>query len=117
VSVPLDPPLKPEEGGPPIGLFTVEDFVANTPGKVPFPVVTLTIAQSMQPCAPYESCTPLSRNLMVGDDSENLPAFHFSDNPNYPTELENQEHQYFSWQLRYQDPDGQSRLATAFNVD
>jgi len=113
----LDPTVEPQNV-PAIGRFTVEDFVADASHKVSLPAVTLTIGQSLRPCAPYESCTPLSRNLMVGDDSENLPAFHFSDDPNYPTGLENQEYKYFSWQLRYQDPDGQClQLAASMSTD
>ena len=45
----------------------------------------------------YESCTPISRNLMIGDDSDFLPFIPNSDDPSYDYTYDVEEHKFFAW--------------------
>ncbi|KAF8156618.1 hypothetical protein B0H34DRAFT_847237 [Crassisporium funariophilum] len=46
----------------------------------------------------YECCTPISRNIMVGDDSHYLPFIPNADDPTYDSTFDIDEHDYFAWQ-------------------
>jgi histone-lysine N-methyltransferase EZH2 len=46
----------------------------------------------------YESCTPVSRNIMVGDDSDYMPFIPNADDPTYDNSFDIAEHKYFAWQ-------------------
>jgi len=46
----------------------------------------------------YESCTPISRNLMVRDNPNDLPFIPFSDDPSYNYHVDIEEYKYFRWQ-------------------
>ncbi|KAF8803025.1 SET domain-containing protein [Phlegmacium glaucopus] len=65
-----------------------------------------TIKEDQLPQPPsYESCTPISRNLMVGDDSDFLPFIPNSDDPTYDYTYDIDEHKYFAWHQPNRDPD------------
>lgn len=53
----------------------------------------------------YEACTPISRNLMVGDDSDFLPFIPNSDDPTYDSTYDIDEHKFFAWHQPNRDPD------------
>ena len=53
----------------------------------------------------YESCTPISRNLMIGDDSDFLPFIPNSDDPSYDYTYDIEEHNFFAWHRPNRDPD------------
>jgi hypothetical protein len=53
----------------------------------------------------YESCTSISRNLMVGDDSDFLPFIPNSDDPEYDYTYDIDEHKFFAWHQPNRDPD------------
>ena len=72
-------------------------------------VHTISKGQMVQPPS-YESCTPISRNLMIGDDSDYLPFIPNSDDPNYDYTYDIEEHKYFAWHQPNRDPD-----CTVFN--
>ncbi|TFK19304.1 SET domain-containing protein [Coprinopsis marcescibilis] len=57
------------------------------------------------PVPRYESCTPVSRNIVVGDDSDHMPFSPYSDDPKFAFEPYHEEHKYFEWQKRHLDPD------------
>ena len=67
-------------------------------------VQTIKQNQILQPPS-YEACTPISRNLMVGDDSDFLPFIPNSDDSTYDYNYDVDEHKYFSWHQPYRDPD------------
>lgn len=73
----------------------------------------LTLAP-FQPHSPYESCTPISRSLMVGDDSDALPFMPFSDDPMYDFNFDIEEYKYFRWQQEEMHPDCKSILILFF---
>jgi hypothetical protein len=58
----------------------------------------------LQPLS-YEACTPISRNLMIGDDSDFLPFIPNSDDPSYDYTYDIHEHKYFAWHRLNRDPD------------
>lgn len=60
--------------------------------------------QTLQPLS-YEACTPISRNLMIGDDSDYLPFIPNSDDPTYDYTFDVGEHKYFAWHKPNRDPD------------
>lgn len=62
-------------------------------------VDSVCLDRPFRPHAPYESCTPISRNLMVGDDPDDLPFIFFSDDPSYDYYVDIEEYKYFRWQL------------------
>lgn len=66
---------------------------------------SFSVDQDFRPHAPYESCTPISRNLMVGDDPDYLPFIPFADDPKYDFHLDIEEHCYFRWHQPFLDPD------------
>lgn len=78
---------------------SVETQVYSMTGEcgAPQPVV--------KPHPQYDSCTPISRNIMNGDDSEYLPFLPFSDDGTYNFEFDNVQHKYFAWQKPFIDPD------------
>lgn len=47
--------------------------------------------------APYECCTPTTRNIMVGDDSDYLPFIPFADDPSYDWSFDISQHKYVAW--------------------
>lgn len=68
-------------------------------------VHTIHKGQTLQSSLSYESCTPISRNLMVGDDSDFLPFIPNSDDPSYDYLYDIDEHKFFSWHQPNRDPD------------
>ena len=58
----------------------------------------------LQPLS-YEACAPISRNLMIGDDSEYLPFIPNSDDPTYDYTYDVDEHNFFAWHQVNRDPD------------
>lgn len=67
-------------------------------------VHTIREDQILQPLS-YEACTPISRNLMVGDDSDFLPFIPYSDDPSYDYSYDIDEHKFFAWHQPNRDPD------------
>ena len=67
-------------------------------------VHTIRTEQMLQPPS-YEACTPISRNLMVGDDAEFLPFIPNSDDPTYDYTYDIDEHKFFAWHGPNRDPD------------
>ncbi len=60
---------------------------------------------AFKPYPEYDACAAISRSTMKGDDSEYLPFFPFSDDPDYDYEFDNDNHKYLAWQKPYVDPD------------
>lgn len=56
-------------------------------------------------CPAYEICTPASRNINVGDDSEYMPFIPLMDDPKFTYDAHIAEYRYFEWQVPNRDPD------------
>jgi len=69
--------------------------------------LVLTVFPPFPPYPSYNACTPISRSIMVGDDSDKLPFIPFADDPTYDYRLDIENHSYFAWPnlTRTQDPD------------
>ena len=79
--------------------FLVADFNGEGDLAEVSTVAAISIcADPFRPHPPYESCTPISRNLMVGDDPNELPFIPFSDDPSYNYHVDIEEYKYFRWQ-------------------
>ncbi|KAF8970309.1 hypothetical protein BDZ97DRAFT_1652502, partial [Flammula alnicola] len=61
--------------------------------------------KTLPPYPPYDSCIPISRNIMRGDDPDYLPFIPFSDDPTYDYTYDNDHHKYFAWHKPDRDPD------------
>ncbi|RDB18660.1 Histone-lysine N-methyltransferase EZH1 [Hypsizygus marmoreus] len=87
--------------------FTVWEFGAADDAPVinTLSVETCKVPHMLEPCAPYEVCTPASRNINVGDDSEYMPFIPLTDDPKFNHVLHAGDYRYFEWQLPNRDPD------------
>ena len=86
--------------------FDDSDMEKGSTSTVLVTVYTISKDQMLQPFS-YEACTPISRNLMIGDDSDFLPFIPNSDDPTYDYTYDIDEHKFFAWhQLNNnRDPD------------
>ena len=84
--------------------FDDSDMESGSTSTVSVTVHTISKGQMLQPLS-YESCTPISRNLMIGDDSDYLPFISNSDDPSYDYTYDVEEHKYFAWHQPNRDPD------------
>ena len=97
------------------GYFAVldYDYDANPNGTEPRVTTstltpqTLEVTNVLDPYPAYEVCTPVNRNILVGDDSEYLPFLPFSDDPTFDhlAHIVDSEYRYFEWQVPNRDPD------------
>jgi hypothetical protein len=78
--------------------FLVADFNGEGLAEVLTVAATSFCADPFRPHPPYESCTPISRNLMVGDDPNDLPFIPFSDDPSYNYHVDIEDYKHFRWQ-------------------
>jgi histone-lysine N-methyltransferase EZH2 len=80
-------------------LFTVTELDVDgfTTREYVIKGTSLNVDQIFRPHPPYESCAPISRNLMVGDDPDDPPFIQFADDPTYNFRLDIEEHKYFWW--------------------
>ncbi|KAJ3512499.1 hypothetical protein NLJ89_g3487 [Agrocybe chaxingu] len=102
-------PLQAPELSDDLEAFTITDFDASGSVKQIFEVYSrpITVDKVLRPYPPYESCTPISRNIMVGDDPDYLPFIPFSDDPSYDYRYDICEHKYFAWHVPNADPDSE----------
>ena len=86
--------------------FDDSDMENGSTSTVSVTVQTISNSQMLKPLS-YEACTPISRNLMIGDDSDFLPFIPNSDDPTYDYTYDIDEHKFFAWhQLNNnRDPD------------
>jgi hypothetical protein len=90
---------------------TIAFHVSNAQGtkRGTFQVIN---AIKFVPCPSYESCTPSSRTIYVGDDSADMPFIPFADDETFAhLSLINEHYDSFSWQYHeVWDPDREHRL-------
>jgi len=96
--------------------FTVSKLNGDTTDEYSIRGRMYYVDQNFRGHPPYESCTPLSRNLMVGDDPDHLPFIPFADDPAYNFHLDIEEHSYFRWNQSCLDPDSMCHFLTDFPV-
>ena len=84
--------------------FDDTDMENGSTSTVLVTVHTIGKGQILQPLS-YEACTPISRNLMIGDDSDFLPFIPNSDDPTYDYTFDVDEHKFFAWHQPNRDPD------------
>lgn len=88
-------------------LFTTSEF--NADGFIVEEYETkgtsIIVDQTLRSHPPYESCTPIARNLMVGDDPDDLPFIPFADDPTYNFLSDIEEYSCFRWQEPFIDSD------------
>ena len=89
---------------PVVESFDDSDMENGSTRTVLVKVHTISKDQVLQPVS-YEACTPISRNLMIGDDSDYLPFIPNSDDPTYDYTYDVEEHKYFAWHQPNRDPD------------
>ncbi|PPQ88311.1 hypothetical protein CVT25_012371 [Psilocybe cyanescens] len=68
---------------------------------------TVIDTDQFTPYPPYDSCTSVSQNLLVGDDSHYMPFVPFSDDPSYNFSDDLELHHYTAWQKHSIDTDEQ----------
>lgn len=102
---PEEPPSRPNA---PSGIaaesFDDWDMENGSASTVLVTVHTIHKGQLLQSFT-YETCTSISRNLMIGDDSDFLPFIPNSDDPNYDYTYDIDEHKFFAWHQPNRDPD------------
>ncbi|KAG6832354.1 hypothetical protein H0H87_001818 [Tephrocybe sp. NHM501043] len=85
--------------------FTIIDYTGTgEPSTATISVATVILFR-VEPCAPYDICTPSSRNINVGDDSEYMPFIPLIDDPTFDSLRHAEDYKYFEWQLPFRDPD------------
>lgn len=62
------------------------------------------ITSSVEPHPPYESCSPLHRNVFKGDDSDNMDFIPYADDHTFDQTSHTDHYGSFSWQDAF-DPD------------
>ncbi|KAI0773039.1 hypothetical protein BD413DRAFT_310658 [Trametes elegans] len=71
----------------------------------PVTIVEGSIAKTPSPYPSYESCAPIGRSILHGDDSNFMPFLPFADDPEFDHEDHAQEYRGLVWQQDYRDPD------------
>jgi hypothetical protein len=85
--------------------FMEYDTEDGVPKTSTFAVESFNVLPELAPCSAYEICTPASRNINVGDDSEYMPFIPLMDDPKFSYDAHIAEYRYFEWQLPNRDPD------------
>ena len=99
---------KPRAQPPQFECFTIHEYETThdvSPRRVRETKALVLNADPFPPYPSYNACTPLSRNIMVGDDPDKLPFLPFADDPTYDYELDIGHYSYFAWPNLAQDPD------------
>ncbi|KDR76569.1 hypothetical protein GALMADRAFT_246966 [Galerina marginata CBS 339.88] len=74
---------------------------------IPPVTTTIDLSDILRPYPPYNMCTSISQNLLVGDDSHYMPFIPFSDDETYDYNTDIETYHYLAWQRNVADPDAQ----------
>ena len=88
--------------------FTLHDYSRDTPAISTLSAQTINVINPFKACPPYEICTPVSRNIYVGDDFEDMPFIQLVDDPTFDLAAHTADYKRFEWQLPNRDPDCKS---------
>jgi histone-lysine N-methyltransferase EZH2 len=80
-----------------------ESFTAGAPARTMVRPITIQ-APHFPPYASYESCTPCSRSIHAGDDSDYMPFIPFADDPQYDHIQDTHSYAFRAWE-DVRDPD------------
>lgn len=83
---------------------TIYDSDDETEETYTLPIETINV-EATKPHPEYTSCTPITRSIMVGDDSNYMTFIPYSDDPTFNHEAQTLHYDHFAWQS-IQDPDG-----------
>lgn len=83
---------------------TIYDSDDETAETYILPIETINV-EATKPHPEYTSCTPITRSIMVGDDSNYMTFIPYSDDPTFNHEAQTLHYDHFAWQSM-QDPDG-----------
>ena len=61
----------------------------------------------LTPHPPYESCTPITNNILHGDDSNFMPFVPLADDPTFNHQEHAYEYKALAWQQAYRDPESE----------
>ncbi|KAI0738354.1 hypothetical protein C8Q80DRAFT_1208481 [Daedaleopsis nitida] len=67
--------------------------------------IDLSNMTPLAPYPPYESCTPVSRNILHGDDPNSMAFLPLADDPDFDKEFYLSTHKSLAWQEPYRDSD------------
>ncbi|OBZ77416.1 Histone-lysine N-methyltransferase EZH1 [Grifola frondosa] len=84
--------------------FTVNDFDANDTSSSLFVEESVAMSNFRPPPNRYESCTPISCNILHGDDPNDMPFVPFADDPTFDAKEHVLEYKSLSWQRGLRDP-------------
>ncbi|ETW75709.1 hypothetical protein HETIRDRAFT_106382 [Heterobasidion irregulare TC 32-1] len=100
-----------------------EDGKISKTTHVPVQTASISSLPELKPYSAYEGCTPISRNIFLGDDSDHLPFIPFADDPGFDWAENAEFFTYLAWESRFFDPDqdliileAASRLQRAWSI-
>ncbi|KAI0326496.1 SET domain-containing protein [Cubamyces sp. BRFM 1775] len=98
-----DYPLGPTTGGDSFGRYQVvnDEWDYNTTPNADLAVISSHIL----PHPPYECCTPITYNILHGDDSNFMPFVPLADDPTFDHREHAYEYKALAWQEAYRDPE------------
>ncbi|KAJ7088459.1 SET domain-containing protein [Mycena belliarum] len=82
----------------------VFDCETQTTERVPLELIHLNEV-ALPPLPAHEYCTPIERNMFLGDDPRELPFIPFADDPSFDRARYLEEYNEFSWEEPAVDPD------------
>ena len=82
-----------------------EDGKISKITHVPVQTISISSLHELKPYSAYEGCTPISRNIFLGDDSDHLPFIPFADDPGFDWAENAEFFTYLAWESRFFDPD------------
>lgn len=98
------------DGQPALEILDYSDSPETPPkSTISQPIIIPLDPNIIQPCPPYESCSPCNRNVCHGDDSNYMSFLPFADDPTFNQADHMDEYDYLEWQ-RYSnfDPNSES---------
>src|ERR1700722_5113182 len=84
--------------------FSVWNYSSVPRLETRLPVETITCFQ-FHPHPPYESCTPCSRSIFLGDDPDDMPFLPLGGDGAFEHVDHMSDHETLSWQQAWQDPE------------
>ncbi|KAI0656123.1 hypothetical protein C8Q70DRAFT_391854 [Cubamyces menziesii] len=66
---------------------------------------SVVVSSHLTPHPPYESCTPITHNILHGDDSNFMPFVPLADDPTFNHQEHAYEYKALAWQQAYRDPE------------
>ncbi len=85
--------------------FTVTEYDSDSDsGETYTMTAEIFVVEPIKPHPEYTACMPITRNIMVGDDSDHMPFIPYSDDASFSHEIHTLHYNYLAWQ-NPDDPD------------